>query len=87
MVAAGAVVSGSSPDENKPEAFPEVCGLAVRCYRPLSHASGEALMIAAEALARLVLQEEWSEQDIARMRDLARHAMGIINSVSTPPVR
>ena len=80
-------MSGSNPDENKAEVFPEVCGLAVRCYRPLSRASGEALMIAAEDLARIVLQQEWSPQDSARMRDLARHALEIINSVSTPPVR
>lgn len=80
-------MSGSKPDERKMESFPDVCGLAVRCCRPLSPAAGEALLVAAEDLARLVLQQELSPQESARMRDLAHQAMGIINSVSVPRPR
>jgi hypothetical protein len=87
MVGSEVTVSGSDPDEGKNKVFPEVCGNAVRCYRPLTPAAGEALMVATEDLASLVLLPEWSPKDCAQMRDLARHAMGIINSVRSPPAR
>ena len=53
----------------------------------MNAATGEALMVATEDLARLVLQPEWTAIDQAQMRYLARHAMAIINAISNPQER
>ncbi len=47
----------------------------------MSAETGEVLLVATEDLARLVLETKWTPQDKAQLRDLASHALGIINSI------
>ena len=87
MLACEAAVTCSRSNLREPEGCSDVCGVAEQIYRPMNAATGEALLVATEDSARLVLQPEWTAIDRAQMRDLARHAMAIINAISTPRER
>lgn len=59
----------------------ETCRSAENSIRPMSAQTGEALLVAAEDLCRLVLMTEWTDQDKAQLCDLARSVLAIINSI------
>jgi hypothetical protein len=87
MLACEAAVTCSRSNQREPEGCRDVSGVAERVNRSMNAATGEALLVTTEDLARLVLQPEWTAIGQAQMRDLARHAMAIINAIGTPRER